>query len=72
MIDGGTKTCGYAAEIISSVVEKISLNVLEKKPLRITLPDASAPTSSVLEKVYYPDLDTIRSKIFSHFNEKNN
>jgi len=72
VIDGGTKTCGYAAEIISSVVEKINLNFLEKKPLRITLPDAPAPTSSALEKIYYPDLNSIKNKIFNHFNEKNN
>ena len=32
VIDGGTKTCGYASEIISSVVERIDPSNLKKSP----------------------------------------
>jgi pyruvate dehydrogenase E1 component beta subunit len=60
VLDGGWRTCGLAAEIIASVSENISLT---HKPLRITLPDAPAPTSKVLESIYYPNVDTVISAI---------
>ena len=39
------------------------LKYLKGKPKRITLPDSPAPTSSVLEKIYYPDENFIFEKI---------
>ena len=53
VIDGSWRNCGLAGEIISSVVERLPLGALRAIPQRITLPDAPAPTSRVLEKVYY-------------------
>ncbi len=53
VVDPGTKTSGYAAEIITSVMERIEPNVLIKKPLRTTLPDTPAPTARNLEQHYY-------------------
>lgn len=53
VIDPGTKTSGFAAEVIASVVENISSFNSVKQLKRVTLPDAPAPTSSVLEENYY-------------------
>ncbi len=63
VIDGGWRTCGLAGEIIASTVEKIPVDLLRKPPVRITLPDAPAPTSRVLEKAYYPTKKMIVSKV---------
>ena len=65
VIDGGTKTCGYASEVISSVLENIEPSHLSSSPIRIALPDCPAPTSKVLEEIYYPDISFIKNKIFS-------
>ena len=62
VIDGGNKTAGYAAEIISSVVENLN-EPLKVAPVRITLPDSPAPTSNVQENIYYPKADTIISEV---------
>jgi pyruvate/2-oxoglutarate/acetoin dehydrogenase E1 component len=59
VVDGGWKTCGISAEVIASVVERINPSLLRKAPLRITLPDAPAPTSRGLEKIYYTDVDDV-------------
>ena len=53
VIDSGTKTGSFSAEIIANVIENISINLLDSLPKRITLPDAPAPTSRVLESNYY-------------------
>lgn len=53
VVDGDWASCGMAAEIITRVVEKMDLNKLKSSPIRITLPDAPAPTSKVLEECYY-------------------
>ncbi len=65
VVDGGFKTCGLASEIISLVAESIELGTLISKPIRITLPDAPAPTSSVLENEYYPHQELILEKILA-------
>lgn len=52
-VDGGWRTCGLAGEIIAGVMERIEPSRMKAKPVRITLPDAPAPTSSALEDVYY-------------------
>jgi pyruvate dehydrogenase E1 component beta subunit len=59
VVDGGWRTCGMSSEVIASVAERIDPNTLIKAPVRITLPDAPAPTSRVLEKIYYPDISCV-------------
>ena len=59
VIDGGWRTCGIAGEVIASVVERVSVGHLKQSPVRISLPDAPAPTSRVLEKTYYPSVETV-------------
>jgi acetoin:2,6-dichlorophenolindophenol oxidoreductase subunit beta len=54
VVDGGWRTCGMSAEVISTVIENLPPNTLKKSPVRLTLPDSPAPTSSNLEKKYYP------------------
>lgn len=54
VLDGGWKNCGLAGEIIASTVENIEPGLLLSTPTRLTLPDVPAPTSSALEKLYYP------------------
>jgi pyruvate dehydrogenase E1 component beta subunit len=51
--DGGWRTCGVAAEISSLVFEE-SFGTMRAPVVRVTLPDAPAPASSVLERSYYP------------------
>lgn len=59
VVDGGWKSCGISGEIISTVVETISLDKLFCSPMRITLPSAPAPTASPLEKIYFPSVNDI-------------
>jgi hypothetical protein len=33
--------------------------VMYSPPIRVTLPDAPAPTSRVLEQIYYPSIETV-------------
>ena len=66
-IDGGWSNCGLAAEIVTGVSEKIPPSVLKQSPMRITLPDAPAPTSEALEKIYYIDAERMAEKVRSMF-----
>ena len=54
--DGSWATCGLSAEIIAGVAENMDAGF---KARRVTLPFAPAPTSKVLEQIYYPDADKI-------------
>ncbi|MBX9697567.1 MAG: alpha-ketoacid dehydrogenase subunit beta [Alphaproteobacteria bacterium] len=69
VVDGSWRTCGLAGEIIACVAESVSPAVFKAAPLRITLPDAPAPTSKVLEQEYYPTpmgiASTIKRTLFS-------
>lgn len=67
VIDGGWRTCGLSAEIIASVTERIPVSTLRSPPLRITLPEAPAPTSRVLEQIYYPSSESIVAAASKHF-----
>ena len=67
IVDGGWSTCGLSSEIISKVIEKVQLSKLKSNPQKITLPDAPAPTASILERAYYPDKETVVSKIREKF-----
>ena len=53
VVDGDWSNCGMAAEIIASVIERINVSLLKRSPVRLTLPDAPAPTSKALEDSYY-------------------
>jgi len=57
--DGGWKTCGVGAEISARVVESDVFKLLEAPVIRVSLPDTPAPSSSALEKVYYPNAEKI-------------
>jgi acetoin:2,6-dichlorophenolindophenol oxidoreductase subunit beta len=59
VVDSGSISGGFSAEIITKVVEGIPSNCLESPPVRIALPDAPAPTSRFLEKSYYTTTNDI-------------
>jgi pyruvate/2-oxoglutarate/acetoin dehydrogenase E1 component len=63
VIDGGWRTCGLAGEIIARVAESLPPSQIRATPLRITLPDAPAPTSRALEEGYYPTAELITRQI---------
>lgn len=63
VIDSGTQTAGFSAEVISNVCEKVKPDTLKHSPRRVTLPDAPAPTSSVLEAKYYTKVEDIISVV---------
>ncbi len=58
-IDGGWRTCGMAGEVIARASEALSPNCWRAAPQRLTLPDAPAPTSRALEKIYYTETSHI-------------
>ncbi len=51
--DNAWRTCGFAAEIVSTVAEA-ELDALKCPPRRLTLPDCPTPTSPALANEYYP------------------
>lgn len=59
VVDGCWTNCGLAGEIIAGVSERIEIGVFKSKPKRITLTDTPAPTSKVLEDIYYIKDDDI-------------
>lgn len=62
VVDGDWASCGMASEIITSILEQIDISLLKKSPVRITLPNAPAPTSKVLEECYYiKEIDIVNS-----------
>lgn len=69
-IDGGWSNCGLASEIITRVVENLDPKKIKVKPQRLTLTDAPAPTSKVLEEIYYTSQEEILSTINLMLNEK--
>jgi len=69
-IDGGWRTCGMAAEVLAVVAENVPPQAMRSAPARITLPDAPAPTSRVLEKAYYPDAELIVSRVLDICRER--
>lgn len=62
-IDGGWATCGIAAEVLARVNESQAVLKMKSPARRITLPDAPAPCSSVLEKAYYPSVETVVGEV---------
>ena len=62
VVDPGTRSAGFAAEVIAKVCESVEPGVMQKAPRRITLPDAPAPTSRALEKQYYiTEIDVVEA-----------
>ena len=59
VVDGGWRTAGMSAEVIATVMEQVGVGVLDSSPIRVTLPDAPAPSSKFLEDIYYPDANDI-------------
>lgn len=59
VVDGSWRSCGLAGEVIAKVSETLSPHKFIGPPVRITLPDAPAPTSGFLEKLYYPTMDVV-------------
>lgn len=72
VLDGAWKTCGLAGEVIASVCENMEPARWRARPLRVTLPDAPAPSSGALESVYYPGVssvvDQIKASLFTRSN----
>lgn len=64
VVDGGWRTAGFAAEVVSSVVESEALE-LRCAPRRLTLPCAPAPTSRVLEEIYYPRAADVKAAVMN-------
>lgn len=63
VVDGGWRNSGFGAEIVSRVSEGLVPRQLRKSPVRITLPDAPAPTSRPLEAAYYPTFQHVVSAV---------
>jgi acetoin:2,6-dichlorophenolindophenol oxidoreductase subunit beta len=61
VVDGGWRTCGISAEVIACAAERVPVDAWYAPPVRVTLPDAPAPTSRVLERLYYPSVETVLS-----------
>ena len=59
VLDGGWAPCSISSEILASVLESGLASCLLSAPRRLTLPFAPAPTSSSLERIYYPKLADI-------------
>ncbi len=59
VVDGSWKNCSLSSEILASVFESHNSLIFKSSPKRITLLDMPAPTSSNLEKIYYPNVDII-------------
>lgn len=56
--DSGWKSFGASAEI-SAVTSEALFKHLKSPPIRVALPDVPAPSSSTLEKAFYPTKDNI-------------
>jgi acetoin:2,6-dichlorophenolindophenol oxidoreductase subunit beta len=67
VIDGSWRNCGMAGEVIASVAEGVEASAWRSRPMRVTLPDAPAPTSAALEATYYPDAELITKAVLKSF-----
>lgn len=57
VLDGGWKSCGLSGEIIASVCERGTQ--LKSTPRRLTQQESAAPTSKVLEQIYYISVEDV-------------
>ena len=53
VVDHGWLTSGFSAELVAKIIENLDVNCLLSPPIRLALPDAPAPTASILENDYY-------------------
>lgn len=60
--DGGWRSFGISAEVLAVACEK-AFSSLKTPPVRICLPDCPAPSSRVLEEIYYPSINDLATKI---------
>jgi pyruvate dehydrogenase E1 component beta subunit len=58
-VDASWRTCGVAGEALARVSEALEPGAWKARPRRVTLPDAPAPSSKVLEAIYYPGADAV-------------
>lgn len=58
-VDGDWASCGLASEILARAAEEVTSARWRSLPARVTLPPCPAPTSSNLEALYYPTVDTV-------------
>ncbi|WP_440681187.1 alpha-ketoacid dehydrogenase subunit beta [Candidatus Pelagibacter sp. HIMB1623] len=63
VIDPGWVSSGFSAELVAKVVENLDAQTLKSQPLRIALPDAPAPTATILEKKYYTSVEDVYKKV---------
>lgn len=66
-IDGGWSPCSISSEVTSLIFENIFPNKLNSKPIRISIPFSPAPTSSRMEREYYPDPQYISGQVLKLF-----
>jgi acetoin:2,6-dichlorophenolindophenol oxidoreductase subunit beta len=67
VIDYDYPACGFAAEVCAVVAEKAADHL--KSPVqRMAFPECPMPANGVLEKLYYPNPDTIAARIKSILN----
>jgi pyruvate/2-oxoglutarate/acetoin dehydrogenase E1 component len=62
VVDGGWKTCGFAAELSATISEEC-FSSLKEPVVRMTLPDVPAPCAESLEEAYYIKSKDIISRI---------
>ncbi len=62
VLDPDWKTCGFAAEILATIVEE-AMDCLHIPPVRMTYPDKPCPTSWALANHYYPTVEGIALKV---------
>lgn len=59
VVDGDWSACGLAGEVIAQASETLPTSTWKAPPQRVTLPPAPAPTSRILEELYYPTVDSV-------------
>jgi len=62
IVDYDWQVCGFASEISAMVAEK-GFQYLKAPIQRITFPECSVPATPILEKTFYPSVETIVEKI---------
>jgi len=67
VVDPGWVSSGFSAELVAKVVENLDTKCLTSPPVRIALPDAPAPTATILEKKYYTSVDEVVKKVKNLF-----
>lgn len=69
VVDGGWRTCGFAAEVVAIASEK-AFRALKSPVARVTLPDTPAPASKVLEREFFRTSKDITDEVLSMLGEK--